>query len=352
MFLFLLGLLFGISLTSVCFGLWYNYTYKIFLTRFMNYLNPDKSKNVGFVNNSFLSRRLTDVRQENIFTTLNASFENFSDIRQKLTFNLVQQNSTLDSMSEFTENFGKVAQEQSLSTETVAANTEELRASFDSINSYAETQVENLGKVYLELNAFTIFMETLTSEFSVLSSDSKTFTERIQKGISVVFSANSAMKNIASSSSKIKDIATGINEISDQTNLLALNASIEAARAGEKGGMETLALTSEIINDMLTWTEKLESFLERYAKAVVNKTSVVSQISQNLETVKQVGVEIKNASREQTEAVEQIHTKTQRISQESEQILMSSIELGALVDELKRITGSLRELVSLPTNTI
>ena len=191
----------------------------------MNYLNPDKSKNVGFVNNSFLSRRLTDVRQENIFTTLNASFENFSDIRQKLTFNLVQQNSTLDSMSEFTENFGKVAQEQSLSTETVAANTEELRASFDSINSYAETQVENLGKVYLELNAFTIFMETLTSEFSVLSSDSKTFTERIQKGISVVFSANSAMKNIASSSSKIKDIATGINEISDQTNLLALNAS-------------------------------------------------------------------------------------------------------------------------------
>ena len=355
----------------------------------MNYLNPDKSKNVGFVNNSFLSRRLTDVRQENIFTTLNASFENFSDIRQKLTFNLVQQNSTLDSMSEFTENFGKVAQEQSLSTETVAANTEELRASFDSINSYAETQVENLGKVYLELNAFTIFMETLTSEFSVLSSDSKTLTERIQKGISVVFSANSAMKNIASSSSKIKDIATGINEISDQTNLLALNASIEAARAGEKGrgfavvakeinklsertvssvkeietfvrntthevqvGMETLALTSEIINDMLTWTEKLESFLERYAKAVVNKTSVVSQISQNLETVKQVGVEIKNASREQTEAVEQIHTKTQRISQESEQILMSSIELGALVDELKRITGSLRELVSLPTNTI
>lgn len=387
MFLFIIGLLLGISIASICFAFWYTYNYKFFFARLTNYLNGNENYKQEFANSSFLSRRLTDIRQENIFIRLNTNLENFSDIGQKLNFNLVQQNSTLDSMSEFTENFGKLAQEQSLSTENVAANTEELRASFDNINSYTETQVDNLGKVHLELNAFTIFMETLTSEFSVLSSDSKTFTDRIQKGISVVFSANSAMQNIANSSSKIKDIATGINEISDQTNLLALNASIEAARAGEKGrgfavvakeinklsertvssvkeietfvrntthevqvGMETLALTSEIINDMLTWTEKLENFLERYAKEFLAKTSAVNQISENLERVKQVGVEIKHASREQTAAVDQINLKTQHISQESESILMSSIELGALVDELKRITSSLKELVSLPTN--
>jgi methyl-accepting chemotaxis protein len=79
------------------------------------------------------------------------------------------------------------------------------------------------------------------------------------------------------------------------------------------------------------------------------KTSTASEIADSLEIVKQEAGEIKNASLEQTEAVHQITIKTQHVSQESENILMSSMELGALVDELKRITGSLKELISLQT---
>ena len=330
---------------------------------------------------------LSDGRQEKIYSQLNEVIEKNFDILEQFGFSLVQQNSTLESMSEFSENFGNVAQTQSLSTENVAANSEELRASFDNINVFAETQVENLSKVYQELKEFANFMNSLNLDLSTLSSDSISFTERIQKGILVVTSAKSAMKNIANSSSKIKDIANAINEISEQTNLLALNASIEAARAGEKGrgfavvakeitklsdrtvssvkeienflksttkevqvGMDTLSVTFEIINDMLKWTEKLEFFLEKHAYVVLEKTSVVNQISENLETVRKVSLEIKNASREQTEAVDQINLKTQHIAQESESIFMSSMELGALIDELKRITSVLRQLVSLPAN--
>ena len=290
-------------------------------------------------------------------------------------------------MNEFTVNFGKVAEAQSMSTENVAANTEELRASFDSINSYVEKQVGSLSDVYVNLNSFILFMETLSQDISNLSSDSKMFTGRIQRGSEIVVSANAAMKNIADSSNKIKGIAVNINEISDQTNLLALNASIEAARAGEKGrgfavvareisklsertvisvkeietfvkntahevqiGMETLQLTSDTIRDMLAWTEKLEDFLSRYAQTVIAKTVNVTSIADSLELVKREAGEIKNASLEQTEAVHQITVKTQHVSQESENIMMSSMELSALVDELKRITSSLKELISLQPN--
>ncbi|MBP9887801.1 MAG: hypothetical protein KBF93_15995 [Leptospiraceae bacterium] len=333
--------------------------------------------------NSFFYQKFVTKNQLETCSKLDSTLENNQTILEQLKFNLVQQDSTLDSIVEFAENFGKVSQLQSQSTENVAANTEELRASFDNINAYAENQVNNLTNVHLQLSSFTIFMKTLSNEISAFSSDSKIFTDRIHRGNVVVTSANSAMMNIANSSSKIKEIANSINEISDQTNLLALNASIEAARAGEKGrgfavvakeisklsertvnsvkeieafvkntnhevqtGIETLHITSEIITDMLKWTEKLERFLEKYSTEVIDKTTTINDISSNLENVKQGGFEIKNASREQTEAVAQINIKTQHIAQESENILMSSMELGAIVDELKRITISLKKIIS------
>ena len=380
----IIGLFLGASLASFCFLLWYMYVYK----RFIYHL----SKNLDFSNsqselennqNSFFYQKFVTKNQLETCSKLDSTLENNQTILEQLKFNLVQQDSTLDSIVEFAENFGKVSQLQSQSTENVAANTEELRASFDNINAYAENQVNNLTNVHLQLSSFTIFMKTLSNEISALSSDSKIFTDRIHRGNVVVTSANSAMMNIANSSSKIKEIANSINEISDQTNLLALNASIEAARAGEKGrgfavvakeisklsertvnsvkeieafvkntnhevqtGIETLHITSEIITDMLKWTEKLERFLEKYSTEVIDKTTTINDISSNLENVKQGGFEIKNASREQTEAVAQINIKTQHIAQESENILMSSMELGAIVDELKRITISLKKIIS------
>ncbi|HRG47770.1 MAG TPA: methyl-accepting chemotaxis protein [Leptospiraceae bacterium] len=386
---FILGFFIGFILASVLFAFWYFYSYKKFTLKLFNFSQALKRGTIDKesetqITSSFIEKNLSDKQGLSAYSGLVHIFEKYVDAFHQIEFNLVQQASTLDSMNEFTVNFGKVAEAQSMSTENVAANTEELRASFDSINSYVEKQVGSLSDVYVNLNSFILFMEALSQDISNLSSDSKMFTGRIQRGSEIVVSANAAMKNIADSSNKIKGIAVNINEISDQTNLLALNASIEAARAGEKGrgfavvareisklsertvisvkeietfvkntahevqiGMETLQLTSDTIRDMLAWTEKLEEFLSRYAQTVITKTLTATNIAESLELVKREAAEIKNASLEQTEAVHQITMKTQHVSQESENIMMSSMELSALVDELKRITGSLKELISL-----
>jgi|JI9StandDraft_1071089.scaffolds.fasta_scaffold03614_8 methyl-accepting chemotaxis protein len=387
--IFIFGIFVGFILASFLFALWYFYSYKKFTLKLFNLSQALRQgviekETESPITASFIEKNLSDEQGLSAYSGLVHGFEKYVDAFQQIEFNLVQQASTLDSMNEFTVNFGKVAEAQSMSTENVAANTEELRASFDSINSYVEKQVGSLSDVYVNLNSFILFMETLSQDISNLSSDSKMFTGRIQRGSEIVVSANAAMKNIADSSNKIKGIAVNINEISDQTNLLALNASIEAARAGEKGrgfavvakeiaklsertvisvkeietfvkntahevqiGMETLQLTSDTIRDMLAWTEKLEDFLSRYAQTVIAKTVNVTSIADSLELVKREAGEIKNASLEQTEAVHQITVKTQHVSQESENIMMSSMELSALVDELKRITSSLKELISL-----
>lgn len=387
MVLFLLGFCLGLFLFGCIAILWYKLNYKELLIQLSSMSDPSSKKNTNneITSKNFYLKKFLVSEKLNIYSDrLKQKLESASDAFEHIHFNLVQQESTLDEMNTFTENFGKVSESQSMSAENVAANTEELRASFESINTSVEKQVERVLKVSTQLKNFIVFMETLSNEFSGLSHDSKKFGSRISDGDKVVLSATAAMNNIGNSSSKIKEIAVNINEISDQTNLLALNASIEAARAGEKGlgfavvakeisklsdrtvmsvkeieafvrnmsqevktGTDTLKVTSEIIQDMLQWTKKLEEFLERYAKEVINKTLAVSDIDHDLDGINSEASGIKLASKEQTEAVHQISLKTQHVSHESENILMSSIELGALVQELKRITNSLKSLIAI-----
>ena len=64
---------------------------------------------------------------------------------------------------------------------------------------------------------------------------SKQTKEVASKGGSIVRDVIEAMGGIETSSNKIADIISVIDEIAFQTNLLALNAAVEAARAGDAG---------------------------------------------------------------------------------------------------------------------
>ena len=105
------------------------------------------------------------------------------------------------------DDLSKRTEEQASSLEETAATTEELAASVKASAASSRRSVALAGEA----------------------------TQVAEKGGAIVTEAIAAMARIETSSRKISEITSVIDEIAFQTNLLALNAAVEAARAGDAG---------------------------------------------------------------------------------------------------------------------
>ncbi len=201
------------------------------------------------------------------------------------------------------QNLVKAVDEIALGNENLSQRTSEQASSLEEIASTIE-----------ETNATTRQNADNANEANNLAGNS---ADMAQEGGIIVQGAVKSIEEINTSSKKIEEIITLINEIAFQTKLLALNAAVEAARAGEQGrGFAVVA--GEVRNLAQRAGEaakEIGALIKDSVEKIDDATELVNKsgeaLKEIIESVKQVSAiisEITASSDEQRRGIEQINT--------------------------------------------
>ncbi len=156
------------------------------------------------------------------------------------------------------------------------------------------------------------------------------------------------------SARSVRNITTGILEISDETNLLSLNATIESARAGEAG--KGFAVVAEEIRSLADQTQdfigEIEKIVENLEKNAMGTQRIIGDVIEAIEdenksideTVKQFEIMENDMNRLEIN-MESINTSTTKVVSYNKGIMENIEELSASTEELAAFTEDAMEIV-------
>jgi methyl-accepting chemotaxis protein-1 (serine sensor receptor) len=120
-------------------------------------------------------------------------------------------------------------------SDAVSTAAQQIARGNDDLSQRTQEQASSLEETASSMEEMTSTVKQNAENASHADQLARGAREQAERGGEVVGQAVTAMREINSSSRKISDIVSLIDEIAFQTNLLALNAAVEAARAGEQG---------------------------------------------------------------------------------------------------------------------
>lgn len=252
--------------------------------------------------------------------------------------------SIISNVIQSAKNLNQAVQEIASGNETLSQRTSEQASALEEIASTIEESTASIKQ-----NAEN------SNNASSLSRDSLT---RAEDGGKIVDNSVNAIVEINTSSKKIGEIISVINEIAFQTNLLALNASVEAARAGEQG--RGFAVVAGEVRNLAQRAGNAAKEIEDLIKDSMEKVELGTDLSkksgealreiiERIHTVNTTITEIAAASDEQKSGIEQINTAVvemdsmtqqnaslvEETASASEEMANQAQELLAIVDRFK-----------------
>lgn len=233
--------------------------------------------------------------------------------------------------------------------------------------------ITNVGKNASDASEVTRVSYDSASSGSKVVEETKSSIAELANSVD---GASEAIVGLGSSSKRIGEIVSVIQDIADQTNLLALNAAIESARAGEQGrgfavvadevrklAERTTQATGEVTDiirtiqketdDVISSLEQGKSLTDRATRKADEAGESHQCIVKGSENVMDMVQNIASATEEQSAASHQVTQNMQQIAGIIDQTFMLSGNIKSVSSELTSVASQLKAQVeSFRTNSL
>jgi methyl-accepting chemotaxis protein len=265
--------------------------------------------------------------------------DSFNKMTQELA-NIIKTIATVShNISNATQDMESGNRDISTRTHQQSSSLEETASAMEKINSIVQTNAEDVNNAnVITKQARETVVGSKTQLLDTVNNSIDMNHDILQNLQTTNTDVVGAMEKIMDSSKKIEGITTLMNDIAFQTNLLALNASVEAARAGEHGkgfavvasevrklahrsakasteigvliqtSLENINSGRNLVKDSEEWMNEMRKKIETMLNNLKTESdSNLNEILLSVKEVTEVMENIKVASQEQAEGVEEIN---------------------------------------------
>ena len=231
---------------------------------------------------------------------------------------------------------------QDLSSRTTqqSASLEETATSMEEINSIVQNSAEdakNANKITQKAQQTVV--DSRTQLLDTVNDSIEMNQEMLQNLQITNKSVVEAMEEIMESSKKIEGITTLMNDIAFQTNLLALNASVEAARAGEHGkGFAVVASeVRKLAHRSAKASKEIGELIQTSLERINSGRNLVKDGEQGMDDMRtKMEIMLNNLKSESDSNLNGILTSVKEVSEVMENIKVASEEQAEGVDQINR----------------
>lgn len=240
------------------------------------------------------------------------------------------------------------------SSNSIASGASEISQGNADLSQRTEEQASSIEETASTMEQMTSVVKQNADNARQANQLASSARQQAEKGGEVVGDAVRAMTEINSSSKKIEDIISVIDEIAFQTNLLALNAAVEAARAGEQGrGFAVVAgEVRSLAQRSAAAAKEIKTLIKDSVAKVDEGSRLVDASGKTLEEivvaskkVSDIIAEIAAAGQEQAAGIDQINKAIAQLESVTQQNAALVEEAAAASESMAHQAETLQELV-------